>query len=65
LAFVARGRLKMEVNAIQGSSQFARTEQIPKVQQQQPQQVQETPKEEPPVKPQEQPKVTGLLDIFA
>ena len=59
----------MDVNAIQGSTQYPKTEQTQKVQQQQPQQqpqqVAEKPKEAPAVKPQEQPKGPGLINTFA
>lgn len=59
----------MDVNAIQGSTQFPKAEQIQKVQQQQPQQqpqqVEEKPKEAPVVKKQEPPKGPGLVNTFA
>jgi hypothetical protein len=55
----------MAVNAIQSNTQVPKAELQPKVQQQQPQQVPEKPKEAPAVKPQEQTKGTGLVNTFA
>jgi hypothetical protein len=55
----------MAVNAIQGNTQVPKTEQHQKVQQQQPQQVPEKPKEAPAVKQQEHTKGTGHINTFA
>ena len=55
----------MAVDAMQNNTQVPKTEQYQKVQQQQPQQVPEKPKETPAVKQQPQTKGTGQINMFA
>lgn len=55
----------MAVNAIHGNTQAPKTEQHHKVQQQQPQQAPEKPKEVPAVKQQEPTKGAGHINTFA
>ena len=55
----------MAVDAIQGNTQVPKIEQQQKVQQQQPQQIPEKPKEMPAVKQQPPTKGTGQINTFA
>lgn len=55
----------MAVHAIHGGMQAPKIEQHQKVNQQQPQQVPEKPKEAPAVKQQAKPKEAGHINTFA